>query len=164
MSVFPKPAYYPKPFVIAHGSMLAADPDADGDGEAEDEAEGRELSDLETEVDDETSKNFPFPGVFLLSRLQDVPLCSVLVRVVQLVVLPWKISLFHSCLQNTHGPCMRPRWISLVVFLPTATVLSTLGTHTICGLMSAIPNPVSFGLREWQRLREAEAGEAERQR
>jgi hypothetical protein len=58
----PQPAYYPEPYVTAQGSMLAQDPDADGDGEAEDEAEGRDLADLETEVDDETGKNFPFPA------------------------------------------------------------------------------------------------------
>jgi len=48
--------------VTSHGSMLAEDPDADGDGEAEDEEEGKDLADLETEVDDETGKNFPFPA------------------------------------------------------------------------------------------------------
>jgi hypothetical protein len=61
LSAFPQPAYYPQPFVIAHGSMLAADPDADSPDEAEDEAEGKELSDLESEVDEETRKEFPFP-------------------------------------------------------------------------------------------------------
>jgi hypothetical protein len=61
LSAFPQPAYYPKPFVTAHGSMLAGDPDEDTPDEAEDEAEGRELSDLEVQVDDETRKNFPFP-------------------------------------------------------------------------------------------------------
>jgi hypothetical protein len=58
LSAFPQPAYYPEPFVIAHGSMLAADPDADSPDEAEDEAEGKELSDLESEVDEETRKEF----------------------------------------------------------------------------------------------------------
>lgn len=57
----PQPAYYPAPVVTASGTMLA-DPDADGDGEVEDEAEGRDLADLEVEVDDETGKNFPFPA------------------------------------------------------------------------------------------------------
>lgn len=42
--------------------MLAnTDPDTETEEEKEDEAEGKELSDMETEVDEETAKNFPFP-------------------------------------------------------------------------------------------------------
>lgn len=62
LGVFPQPARYPQPIVTAQGSMLAADPDAEGDGEVEDEEEGKALSDMETDVDDETGKNFPFPS------------------------------------------------------------------------------------------------------
>jgi len=61
LSAFPQPAYYPEPFVIAHGSMLAADPDADSPDEAEDEAKGQGLSDLEAEVDEDTRKDFAIP-------------------------------------------------------------------------------------------------------
>jgi len=62
LGVFPQPAYYPEPFVVAQGSMLAnTDPDTETEEEKEDEAEGKELSDMETEVDEETAKNFPFP-------------------------------------------------------------------------------------------------------
>ena len=65
LSLVPQPAYYPEPRVVAQGSMLAEEPgdaaDAEGDEEEEDKAEGKELSELESEVDEETGKMFPFP-------------------------------------------------------------------------------------------------------